>query len=226
VERTHTVCDGPDAVVDVVLEAGPHGPIAFLALWRPTALLDGRWHPAGASLVAVNPETGAVIARAALPGVPIQLLLAPAPAGAERRLYCLTGPPGAESGDPSSGHDASTGGRWGLVAFDAASLVPEREYPLPHALAALAVAPDGLGAYGLAQPGANRVVHLDLVTGGARPAGTLPGHASALAVTAARVYAPDSAGNEVWTLDRRAGTLMPPIPVGRRPIGLALAAAS
>ena len=130
VGRTHTVCADPDVVVDAALEPGPPGPVAYLAVWRPAARIDGRWRPAAGRILAVDALTGAGLGAAALPGPPAQLRLARAPGDAGRVLYCLVGGLGPE-GDPGAETDLVASGPWRLLGLDPITLLPEREHALP-----------------------------------------------------------------------------------------------
>jgi hypothetical protein len=220
VGRTYTVGADPDVVVDAALEPGPPEPVAYLAVWRPAALLDGRWRPAAGRILAVDALTGAGLGAAALSGPPVQLLLAQAPGDAGRRLYCLVGGPGAEA-DLGAEGDLVAGGPWRLLALDPLTLLPEREHTLPHPVRGLAIAPDGAAAFALDAAGRRAVVRLDLRTGTTRRLAALPGAGAALTVTRERVYVADGRG-AVWALDARGGALVGTLAVGRGPVGLAL----
>jgi hypothetical protein len=218
--RAYTVCADPDVVVDAVLEPGPPGPVAYVAVWRPPALLDGRWRPAGGRVLAVDAQTGDRLGAAALPGTPAQLRLAQAPGDTGRLLYCLVGGLGPE-GDPGAETDLFANGPRRLLGFDPATLRPEREYALPHPVRALAVTPDGAAAYALDAAGRREVIRVDLHTGAARHLAALPGAGADLAVTRERVFVADGRA-AVWALDARSGALARTLAVGRGPVGLAL----
>ena len=132
VERALPVCAGErDAVQALALERGPDGPTAYVALWREASPGAG---PGGGRLAAVHLPTGAVRASAPLPGVPEQLLVAPAPDGPPRRLYAVTAMPSAEaSQDGAVGAEAlaAEATEWRLTGFDPATLHVESEQRLP-----------------------------------------------------------------------------------------------
>ena len=153
VERTLPVCAGErDSVQALALERGPDGPIAYVALWRQAAPGAG---PGAARLAAVHPQTGAVRASAPLPGVPEQLLVAPAPDGAPRRLYAVTAVPSAEAsqdGAVGAGALAAEATEWRLTGLDPDTLHVESEQRLPYRPLWLGVTPDGRRAFAVAGP--------------------------------------------------------------------------
>ena len=76
---------------------GPEGPRLYLGLWRgPRPERPG----GNGLLLAMDPATGAVLARGELPGAPERLVVAPAAGGAGRRLYAVEGTPGPEERNP------------------------------------------------------------------------------------------------------------------------------
>lgn len=219
-ERTHTICASPDVVVDAALEEGPRGPVAYLAIQRPPALLAGRWRPGSGRVLAVDAQTGAALGVAALPGTPRWLRLAPAPGPGGQLLYCLVG--GAGSGEDSAAEgDPVAGGPWRLLGLDPLTLRVEREHLLPRPLRALRVAPDGSAGYALDALVGREVVRLDLRTGATRRLATLPRAGADLVVTRERIYVADRSA-AVWALDRHGGALAQAIDVGRGAVGLAL----
>src|SRR5262249_55855538 len=94
---------------------------------------------------------------------------------------------------------------------------------VPHALAA---APDGTAAYalagGLAVGGHPTLLKLQ-PDGGVRRLADLPGRALDLAVGAEALYVPHLDGSGVWVIDRRTGAIVGAIPVGHRPVAVAIA---
>ena len=218
VARTHDVCGTGETVRDVALDATPGGPVAYVALWQGAAAARSG---AGASdavggrgrVVALDAQTGKVLAVHATAGVPDRLLLGPAPGGVARRVYCREAAPpdGAE--------------RWRLVALDAATLVPEREYLFPAAPQWPALAPDGEHLYALTDDGGGSgrgVVALDLTTGAVSLLLTLPGEGLGLVATAETLYVLDPGRGRLLAVDRRRGRLLGATAVGRAPIALTL----
>jgi len=108
------------------------------------------------------------------------------------------------------------------VAFDPLTLAPEGDLPLPAPPGRVALAPDGAAAYALTAFG-TVLLRLDPAAGTVTRLAELPGRAITLAVTRDRIYVPNPYGSEVWALDRRSGRLARTIPVGRGPLGVALA---
>ena len=208
VVRRHSVCDEPELVAGLAIDDGPAGPVAYVALRGPAPAVAGR-------IVAVDGQTGAVLATRLLPGEPRRLLLAAAPGRAGRRLYAVEAPPRWWEEDLPTATVR-------LLALDPVTLAVEREWPLSPLPAALAVAPDGDHAYALT---AHLLMHLDLGTGTLRLLAHLPRDGAGLAVTEARVYAADPAGREVWALDRHSGRLVQTVPAGLHPVHLALGSA-
>jgi hypothetical protein len=222
VERTLPVCGGPaDAVEALALARGPDGPVAYVALGRRAA--SGAPAPGGGWLAAVHPASGAVLASAPLPGAPEQVLLAPAPAGAGRRLYAVTADPGtADTGGPTA--DATA---WRLTGFDPATLQVETEQRLPYRPLWLGVAPDGRRAYAVAgptsRPAPSGLLRVDLVGGGATLLPAAPGQVLGLAVTDDRLFLADPEGSQLWVLDHGARPVRT-IRVGQHPLWVALSA--
>ena len=230
IARTHAFGATGDVPYGVALEPGPAGLVAHVALWRRADPESGG--PAGGRLESIEAETGATLAVSALAGVPGQVLLAPAPGGREPRLYCVEGLGGTEP----EGADAVAGAaRWRLLRLHPATLRPEGEYLFDELPRWLSITADGANAYALAGPDRRRggppaaattVLHADLDTGATGPLGRVPGPGiGGLAVTAERLYAPDTTGDGVAVLRRRDGLLLDTLRVGRRPIAIATAEA-
>jgi hypothetical protein len=226
VERTLTVCTGErDSVQALALERGPDGPIAYVALWRQATPGAG---PGGARLAAVHLPTGAVRASAPLPGVPEQVLVAPAPDGAARRLYAVSAVPNAvASRDGSVAAEAIAAGasEWRLTGLDPDTLRLESEQRLPYPPLWLGVTPDGRRAFAVAGPTSlltpSALLRIDLLGGSASLLGAAPGRAMGLAVTGDRLFLADPEGNGLWVTDHR-GRLARTVRVGRHPVALAL----
>ena len=72
----------------VALGGGPTGPLVYLGVASPAAPEGARGDRRG-RLVAIEGATGVTRAAAPLAGVPSNLVLAPAPGGAGRRLYAV-----------------------------------------------------------------------------------------------------------------------------------------
>jgi len=102
----------------------------------------------------------------------------------------------------------------------------EREQVLAQPPPWLTVAPDGDRADALAgrdpSGGGAPGLQLDLPAGAAGPWLTLPAGGRGRAVTRDRVYVVDPAHDRLWALRRRTGRLERSVPVGRRPVGIAV----
>ena len=218
--QAHTICTDPDVVVDVALEPGPPGAVAYVAVWRPPALLDGHWRPGGGRVLAVDPQTGAELGTGALPGVPARVRLAPAPGGEGRLLYCLVGA-GGPDGAPGAESDPFAGGPRCLLGLDPATLRLEREHALPLPVRELDITAAGDAAYLLSWPERREVLRLDLRSGATRHLARVPFSAAALAMTPGGVHLADGR-DAVLVLNSRSGTPLRTLPVGRGAVGLAL----
>jgi hypothetical protein len=220
VERTLPVCGGPpDAIEALALARSPEGPVAYVALGRRAA--SGAPEPGGGRLAALHLATGAVLASAPLPGAPEQVLLAPAPEGAGRRLYAVT----ADPGTVDTGAPTAQATEWRITGFDPVTLRAETEQRLPYRPLWLGVAPDGRRAYAVAgpanPPGPSGLLRVDLVGGGASLLPAAPGRVMGLAVTGDRLFLADPEGSQLWVLDHGARPVRT-IRVGQRPLWLAL----
>jgi DNA-binding beta-propeller fold protein YncE len=213
VRRTHTVCAPRETMTGLALAGGPGGGIAFVGLSRRAAGAGGG-PAAGHRIVALNAETGAVVASRGMAGPPEHLTVAPGTERSAPRLYCVVGSDYVDA-------DETIPARGRLLGLDPATLADESEFLLPAWPSALAVAPDGGRAYGLT-PGGGSLMDLDLGRGVEGRRAGLPGRGTRLAVGERWVYVANTAGDEVWQLDRGDGRLARSIRVGRRPIGLAL----
>ncbi len=228
VERTLPVCAGErDSAQALALARGPDGPIAYVALWREATPGGG---PGSGRLAAVHPATGAVLASAPLPGIPEQLLLAPAPEGPGRRLYAVAAVPTAEAsqdGAAGAGALAAEAAEWRLTGLDPATLHVESEQRLPYRPLWLGVAPDGRRAFAVAGPTSlltpSVVLRVDLLGGGAALLREAPGRVIGLAVTDDRLFLADPEGDRLWATDHR-GRQARTVRVGRHPIAVALGA--
>ena len=213
VRRTHTVCAASERMTGLALAGGTEGAIAFVGLSRRAGGAGGG-PAAGHRIVALDAETGAVVASRTMAGPPEHLTVAPGAGRFAPRLYCVVGSDYVDA-------DETIPARGRLLGLDPATLADESELLLPAWPSALAVAPDGGRAYGLT-PGGGFLMDLDLGRGVEARHAELPGRGTRLAVGERWVYVADTAGDEVWQLDRGDGRLARSIPVGRRPIGLAL----
>ena len=228
--RAFTACAPGDFLRALALEDGPGGPIAYLALWRGAGRAGGGALPGRSRLAAVH-RGHRRRARGAAPGGGAGAPRAgpPVPAGPSRRLVLVEARGRAEpvDTDESQAPDVTSLGRWHLVALDPETLAPEGEFAVPHYPQGVAVAPDGRHAYWLAGPWTLGVrtplLRTDLATGATQLQADVPGPGfGSLAVTAERVYVPNPEGSEVSVVERRTGALTRRIPVGRRPVGIAL----
>ena len=235
VARTHAVCRAGERQTALALQHTP-APIAYVGLVAPPASAEQRGPggpplagPAGAArgqLLALQALTGALVAAVPLAGEPSLLAVAPAPGGAGQRVYAVEALPGQEGARPQPGETGVTAERWRLVGLDPNSLAPVSHAELPAPPLALTLAPDGAHAYvlaGIGSPlGGSVVLEVDLAGGGARPLATVPGPGlGGLAVRGERLYVPQPDAAVVWAIDRRRGTRLEAIPVGRAPIAIA-----
>jgi hypothetical protein len=209
--RQLSVCAPGEWRFGLALESSPTGTVVYAGLWRGAATAAGT---GSGAIVALDAATGAVLKRTPLAGVPERLVVAPAPGGWGRRLYCVEGWPGPEARYPDDE-------RWRLLGLDPTTLTIETVQPLSGDVPGFAVAPDGDDAYAL--EGSRRLLRLELPTGSVTVLATLPGQSVAsLAATERWVYAPHSPGSAVWAIDRRSGRLDRTIAVGRAPVALTL----
>jgi DNA-binding beta-propeller fold protein YncE len=221
--RDYSLCGARDSLHSLGVGGGPAGPVAYVGLWRSPEATE-IYRRAGSGLIlAVDVSTGTGVGRAALEGVPEQLVVAPAPDRVGERLYVVEGFPGPEVRNP--GEVGGLAPHWRLLGMDAVTLAVQQAYALDEEPLALAVAPGGDRAYALTMHSARQtaIVELDLLMGSARRLALLPGQSLGnLVVTEQRVYAPHTFGNEVWVVDRRHGRVTQTIPAGRHPLALAL----
>jgi hypothetical protein len=206
------VCAPEETVTGAAVGDGPTGPVVYLGVSAPAT--GERAGDRRGRIVALEWASGAARAVAPLAGAPSDLVLVPAPGGDGRRLYAVE-----TLSRPEDELPGAYRGR--LVGFDALTLAPEGELPLPAPPGRVAFAPDGSAAYALAAFG-TELLRLDPVAGTVTRLAELPGRAVTLAVARDRIYVPDPYGSAVWALDRRRGRLVRTIPVGRSPMGVAL----
>ena len=228
VVRAHQPCARGDTVAGLALRAGDAGPVAYLATRRPGSGPDDRGR---GRVVALDATTGAPLAAYEACGLPVDLVLAPAPPGppaAAGRLYAVVGSPASPPGAAADGdQEFDTAEGWWLVGLDPEGLAVESDRAVAGPLRSLAVAPDGRQAYAFAPVGdpvlGSALVAVDLATGATADLGKrVPGQGLAgLAVTDERVYVPLPDGAEVWVGDRQ-GRPLGVVPVGRRPFAITL----
>ena len=220
----HTVCGSGEEVLSVAVTTsgggGTGAPTTYLGLVRVDRESAARPEGAGAGgrVVAVDPATGRALRAAPLDGVPTRLVLLPAAAGASPRLVCVCGPPDAGRAEAAE--------RWRAVILGADTLALEAITDLPVVPHALAAAPDGAAAYALAGglDAGSRPTLLQLHPGGgAQRLVDLPGRAIDLAVGAEAIYVPHLDGSVIWVIGRRGGAIVGAIPVGHRPVAVAIA---
>jgi DNA-binding beta-propeller fold protein YncE len=166
--------------------------------------------------------------------VPTELAVVPAGAdgpdglGGLPHLLCACGAPDPARVGRDGVFDAVSS--WRVLDLDADTLEPVASYTVtaqPHALQA---APDGGAAYalvgGLDVGSRADLVHLDLRGAGPRTLAELPGRAAGLAVAGQYVYVPYPDGHVVWAVDRLRGRVVEALPVGRRPLAVAVSVAT
>jgi hypothetical protein len=228
VQRTHAlppaVCGPGDSVRSLALARAAGAPIAYLGIWRwPEE--GGDADPAGGGrIVALRAATGAVAGVTPLAGAPERVVVAGGAAGAGPRLLCLEAAPGPTRAARSPEHVPPE--RRHLLVVDPLAGQVEGVYPVAAPTRAVAVGPGGRHAYLLATLDGPRSVvdEVDLATGAARRLATAPGLSLDVAVTGDRIYLPRSDGAALLVLDRGHGRPVATVPVGRRPLGLALGA--
>lgn len=226
VVRTQVVCTtAREALYSLALENTDTGSVAHIGLWRAPEEVNRHGVTGSSAIVAIQADTGAVVGRTGLAGVPEHLVLAAAPGQVGQRLYCVEGTPGPEVRNARTvGPDA---GRWRLVGLNPVALEVESALPLSEGPVSVAVAPDGSEGYVVPASTTglrSTLLQVDLRTGQSRPLIVLPGQSvGGLVVTGERVYVPHSLGSAVWAVDRRHGRLAKTIAVGRHPLDITLA---
>lgn len=219
VVRTLAVCaPGEEAVTGLAFESGPAGAIAYLGISRPEPALPGghvRRPGGGNRLVAIDADTGALLAALPLAGLPSNLVLAPASGREPRRLYGVEAPVAPDPEQP-------TADRSRLLGLNPTTFRVERDHQLGFRPSRLAVGPEGGNAYAIASDG-TRLMHVDLMSGVQHRLADVQGSGASLAVSAERIYVTHPYGNALHALDRRRGEVVATIPVGRRPAGIILA---
>jgi hypothetical protein len=215
VASTAVGCGPRDLVTGLALDDGPGGPVAYLALWGrpgPPGAPPGEAGEAGgvSRVIAVDAQTGVIVAALPLDGVPVLVALGPAPGRLGHRLYAVERLSGPED-------DLSAPPRARLLGLHPATLDLESERPLDVVPTRLVVAPDGDAAYTLHEHALTRV---DLAGGADRRLAYLPARGLALAVVGDRVYVSSAYGPELWAVRRRDGRLVATLPVGRYAIDL------
>ena len=112
VVRRHSVCDEPELVAGLALDDGPAGPVAYVAVGvpRPPGAGQDTARPgAGGRIVAVDAQTGAVLATRSLPGEPRRLVMAAATGTGRPAPVRRGGPVPLVGGGPPCGHRAPAG---------------------------------------------------------------------------------------------------------------------
>ncbi len=228
VRRANDGCAEGEELSGLALAGCPHGPVAYLGLWRAGPAGGSDRGQTNGRLVELEPLTGARRTLLATEGPPA--LLAVAAAEGSRRLCfveTVPGPPGAAAGDWRDLDPRVT--RAQLVTLDLDAGTPAAVAPLPQVPAALAVAPDARRAYLLAHQHrlagtVTSLVSVDLATGAVGPPVRLAGLGVSVAATEERVFVPRVDGAEVWVVDVRRWRVARSLPVGRQPAGVAVGA--
>jgi hypothetical protein len=226
---TMPACASGELVTGLAMGTDEAGTLTYLALWGTAGVHSGR-------VVALDVARGLVVATHQLIGLPEApeapeapgaLALAPAPDGTGHRLYGVTAaldPSGPPTSDLAA--QSTAGLAWRLLGLNPATLAPETEHPLLRAAYWLTVSPDGREAYAFDAPGGwpsgSRLQRVNLAAGTVTSLGRMPGLGVAgLAVTADRLYIADTISDRLLVADR-AGRPGATLPVGRRPLGVAV----
>lgn len=227
VAPSYPACAGGEQIVGLALAARPAGITSYVAVWRRPVDEATCEQPTASRIVAIDMSTGAVAGVAPLGGVPGRLLLAPSD-GSHSWLYAVMADPltvpggaaGESCPDMSYEEHYLAAPRWDLLALEPETLQVARAHPLRQPPRSLAVAPNGRHAYALVRR--STILHVDLVSGGARDLATLDEYALGLVATDDRLYAVSPDVGEVWAVERRTGRPLPSIDWGHRPIAIAL----
>ena len=224
VRRRFTVCDAAREGATAAAVWSDDGAVVALAVERHAGD-PGRPPPSGARVLVVDLRTGAAVAAATLPGAAAQLVVGAAPQTDEGVLDGVQAIPPVPH--PAPWDDDPARWRWQLLALRLPDLAPVGDWPLPHALRWLAVAPDGGHAYALADGYGTapdtRVLGLDLRTGSWTTVHRAPGAAAGLAVFEHRIYVAGFDRAEVWALDRHTGGPLGGTRLSAPPVWLTLA---
>jgi hypothetical protein len=228
VSRTLRPCAEGEELTGLAVASGPHGPAAYLGLWRTSPAGSTGGGQAGGSLIEVEPRTGARRTLLSTEGLPT--LLAVAAAEGRRQLCFVETVPGPRSnaaGDWRSLDPEVT--RAQLVVVDLGARAPAAAFPLPQVPATLAVAPGASRAYVLGHQHSlagtvTSLTSVDLVAGTVGHPVRLAGLGVSVAATEESVFVPHLDGAEVWVVDVRRWRVAHTLSVGRRPAGVAIGA--
>jgi hypothetical protein len=229
VARSQSVCVARELPMSLALERTPRGTVVYIGLWHSAAQADGASTPSGGRVLALDAQTGATLAILPLAGLPDTLFVGNGPEQISR-LYCVEAPLGTDEDGTASQRRVGYGRGWRLWGLDATTLDVTSEQGLPYPPAGLTVAPGRDQAYAFVEPLDAHLhrglVRVDLVSGTETLLARVPGGTgTSLAITEDRVYVPNPDGNEVWVADRL-GRALKTIPVGGRPLGIALSSAT
>ena len=231
VRRRFQVALAGEAVLALQADAG--GERLYASIW---AWGDRREIPPGEArgrLVAIDPETGTVVGRAALPdGSAMTDLLT---ATAAPRTPGTPGTPGAQAlfgvlETPGPMRDESLMGglerRHALAALDADFLDVQATWALSQRPGAISLTPDGQRAYVLGGGGVGRwareLTCLDLASGQLLHQWPLPEGCFAMALSpVGKLYIADAMRDRLWRVDVQRNVLLGDLPLPGAPLALA-----
>lgn len=213
VERVHTVCRQREWISSVALGGSTTSPVAYIGLWRSEGD-DGNVAVSAPRVVAIDVQSGAMLASRRLSSPATRLIVTSSPDGLGEQLYAV---------EPQEYTDVDflAAGRARLLALNPVTLDIDRELPLPYAPAHVAISPDGISAYGVSSEGRS-LWHTDLYSGATSRLADLPARGADIVATDTWIFVAIPSHGHVLIIDRRRGRLVSNIPTGRQPIALTL----
>lgn len=201
----------------LALGGGLDAAVAYLSVEQSALSGAGRLGPTSRRLLAVDVQSGAVLAATPLAGSVSSVILGAAADVTSPRLYAAETVTDIE-------HEPSSPTRSRLLVLDAVTLEAAVAIPLRYRPLALAVTPDGRYAYALVSSSCllaeSVLMRVDLATGMATLLPPLPGRAMGLVATTDRIYLASPETGAVWVVDLRRGRVVRTITVGRQPVAV------